>query len=59
VAIFGEWKKARTVVLDLYPCFRVMQIDTEVGPRNGLHPASGDQNRSILEPASTFHIEVA
>jgi hypothetical protein len=36
-----------------------MQIDTEVGPRNGLHPASGDQNRSILEPGSTFHIEVA
>jgi len=47
------------LVLDLYPCLRVMQIDTEVGPRNGLHPASGDQNRSILEPASTFHIEVA
>lgn len=49
----------KQVTYDLYPCLRVMQIDTEVGPRNGLHPASRDQNRSILEPGSTFHIEVA
>ena len=45
--------------LDLYPCLCVMEINTEVGPRNGLHPASREQHRSILEPVSTFHIEVA
>jgi hypothetical protein len=30
--------------LALNPVSVVMQIDSEIGPGNGLHPASGDQH---------------
>jgi len=47
------------LVFDLYSCLRVMQVNAEFSPGNGLYPARGDQHRSILEPVSAFHIEVA
>ena len=46
------------LVFDLFPYLRVMQMNVEFGPGNGLYPAGGDQHRSILEPVSAFHLEV-
>jgi len=37
----------------------VMQIHAVIGPGNGVHPASRNQNRAVVKPISGFHIQVA
>ena len=42
----------------LCSCHRVVQLDNEISPGYGLHPASGNQHRSIPKPVSALYIEV-
>src|ERR1017187_3194515 len=47
------------VEFTLHSISAMLQIDPAIGPRNGLYPASRNQQGAALEPASGFDVQIA